>query len=56
MSPLGIILLVVLLIVLLGGTGQVGLPYGYGLGHGGIGIIGVLIIILVVMALTGRLG
>ncbi len=60
MSPLGIILLVILVIVLLGGVGPVfyqGAPWrpGYGYGTGGIGVIGVLLIIAVVLLLLGYL-
>ena len=40
---------------LLGGfSGRFG-GYGYGFGHGGIGVIGVILIILVVLLLMGRL-
>jgi hypothetical protein len=61
MSPLGIILLVILIIILLGGIGPhfySGAPWqpGYGWGNGGIGLVGILLIIVVVLLLTGRLG
>jgi hypothetical protein len=52
---LGLILVIILVIFLLGGfSGRFG-GYGYGLGHGGIGIIGVILIILVVLLLLGRI-
>lgn len=58
MSPLGIVIVVILVIVLLGGVGPYfhsGLPYrpGYGYGNGGIGIIGILLIIALVWLLFG---
>jgi hypothetical protein len=57
MSPLGIVLVVILIIILLGGVGgdRIGLPYGYGAGHYGIGIVGILLIVLVVLLLMGRI-
>jgi hypothetical protein len=59
MSILGIVLLVILVAILLGGVGgpYVSAPwgYGYGFGHGGIGVIGVLLIILIVLLAMGRL-
>jgi uncharacterized protein DUF3309 len=55
MSPLGLILLVVLVIFLLGGfSGRFG-GYGYGYGHGGVGLIGIILIIIVVLMLLGRI-
>ena len=55
MSPLGIILVVLLIIFLAGGfSGRFG-GYGYGFGHGGVGLPGILLIIVVVLLLTGRL-
>jgi hypothetical protein len=58
MSPLGIILVVILVLILLGGIGPniyPGTPWraGYGFGNGGIGIVGILLIIVVIMLLTG---
>jgi hypothetical protein len=57
MSPLGLILIVVLIALLAGGgygyrTGgwYVGPPYGYGFG-----LVGIVLIVLVVLLLTGRL-
>ena len=48
-------LIIILVIFLLGGfSGRFG-GYGYGFGHGGIGVIGVILIILVVLLLMGRL-
>jgi hypothetical protein len=51
------ILLVLLVIILLGGIGgpYLGVPYGYGLGHGGIGVIGIILIVVVILAIMGRL-
>jgi Protein of unknown function (DUF3309) len=55
MSPLGLIVLIVLVIFLLGGfSGRFG-GYGYGYGHGGIGIIGIILIVIVVLMLLGRI-
>jgi hypothetical protein len=55
MSPLGLIVLVVLVIFLLGGfSGRFG-GYGYGYGHGGIGTIGIILIVIVVLMLLGRI-
>jgi hypothetical protein len=55
MSPLGLILLIVLVIFLLGGfSGRFG-GYGYGYGHSGIGIIGIIVIVIVVLMLLGRI-
>jgi hypothetical protein len=54
MSTLGVVLLIILIVVLLGGTGIVGsAPYGYGFGHRGIGLVGVLFIVVLVLLLTG---
>jgi hypothetical protein len=57
MSILGIVLLIVLVLILLGGVGGSYAPwgYGYGLHHGGIGLVGVLLIILIVLIATGRI-
>jgi hypothetical protein len=59
MSPLGIVLAIVLVLLLFGGLSgpQLGAPwgYGYGYGHGGVGLIGVILIILVVLLLLGRI-
>ena len=55
MSPLGLILLIVLVIFLLGGfSGRFG-GYGYGYGHSGIGVIGIIVIVIVVLMLLGRI-
>lgn len=58
MSPLGLVLLVLVILILLGGVGPVfyqGAPWraGYGFGNGGIGVIGVILIIVVVLLLAG---
>jgi hypothetical protein len=60
MSPLGLILVVILVAVLLGGVGPhfyQGAPWrpGYGFGNPGIGIVGVILIIVLVLWLTDRL-
>ena len=59
MSLLGIVLVVILILILLGGIGPAiypgaSWPYGYGLGHGGVGLIGVILVILLILALLGR--
>ena len=52
---IGLILIIHLVIFLLGGfSGRFG-GYGYGFGHGGIGVIGIILIVLVVLLLMGRL-
>ena len=52
---LGLRLIIILVIFLLGGfSGRFG-GYGYGFGHGGIGVIGVILIVLVVLLLMGKL-
>lgn len=63
MSTLGLVLVVILMFILLGGVLGTGGPfggtapwgYGYGLHHGGIGIVGVILLIILVLAFTGRL-
>jgi hypothetical protein len=59
MSPLGIILVVLLIVLLFGGLGGGSVVpywgYGYGFGHGGVGVLGIILIVLVVLLLTGRL-
>ena len=61
MSPLGLILIIILVIFLVGGfSGRFG-GYGYGYGHGGIGVIGIILIVSscsfswVEFDLTGRM-
>ena len=60
MSPLGVVLIAILLLVLFGGLGgpRFGAPwqYGYGFGNSGVGLVTVLLIVVVVLLLTGRLG
>jgi hypothetical protein len=58
MSPLGLIILVILILILLGGVGPVfyqGAPWrpGYGYGNTGIGAIGIILIILVILFFSG---
>lgn len=57
MSPLGVVLLVVLVLVLFGGIGgpRFGVPLGYGAGYYGIGGVGLVLVILIVLLLLGRL-
>ena len=45
----------ILVIFLLGGFSSRFGGYGYGFGHGGIGVIGVILIVLVVLLLMGKL-
>ena len=59
MSPLGIVLVIILILLLFGGIGPhfySGLPYraGYGYGYGGIGVVGAILIIVLIAALMGR--
>jgi hypothetical protein len=52
---IGLILINILVIFLLGGfSGRFG-GYGYGFGHGGMGVIGLILIVLLVLFLMGRL-
>jgi hypothetical protein len=60
MSPLGLILIVILVIVLLGGIGPhfyTGAPWrpGYGYGNGGIGVVGIILIVILILWATGRI-
>ena len=60
MSMLGLVLVIILILILLGGVGPsiypgASWPYGYGLGHGGVGIIGIILIVILILALMGRL-
>jgi hypothetical protein len=57
MSTLGIILVILLVVILLGGVGgdRFGLPYGYGGGHYGIGVVGIVLIVVIILLLTGRI-
>ena len=58
MSPLGIVLTVILILILFGGLGGGSFisawPRGYGYGYGGISVIGVILIVVLILALTGR--
>jgi hypothetical protein len=52
---LGSILVIILIVLLLGGfSGRFG-GYGYGLGHGGVGIPGVVLFVVVILMLSGRI-
>ena len=59
MSALGIVLIVLLILLLFGGLGGGSVVpywgYGYGFGHGGIGLLGIILIVLIVLLLMGRL-
>jgi hypothetical protein len=55
LMSLGTILLIILIIALLGGFSGVVGGYGYGFGHGGVGLLGTLLIIVVVLMLLGRI-
>jgi hypothetical protein len=60
MSPLGWLVVIILIIVLLGGVGPhyyTGMPWrtGYGYSYGGVGVIGVILIIFVILALFGHI-
>jgi hypothetical protein len=57
-SPLGIVLVVILVLVLLGGIGPrfyQGAPWqpGYGFGNGGMGILGVILVVVLILWLLG---
>jgi hypothetical protein len=58
-SNLGFILVCLFLLLLLGGLVSGSLVpywgYGYGLGHSGVGVVGVMLIVVFVLALMGRL-
>ena len=59
MSPIGLILLVILILILVGGVGPhfySSAPWGpgYGFGNGGIGVIGVILIIVLILWAMGR--
>ena len=56
-SPIGIIVLVILVIALLGGVAgprvNPNWQYGYGYGNGGLGILGVVLVIFLILWLLG---
>jgi hypothetical protein len=58
MSPVGLILVVLLVLILVGGLGgpYIGAPWsiGYGGGYYGIGGIGLILVIVLVLVLLGR--
>ena len=58
-SPIGIVLLVILVLILFGGIGgpyiHSGILPGYGFGYGGIGVVGVILIVVLILVLSGRL-
>jgi hypothetical protein len=59
MSTLGLVLVILLVVILLGGLGgpYVGAPWPahYGVGYGGMSVVGIILIVVVILALTGRL-
>ena len=57
MSPLGLVLVVILILALIGGLGgqQWGIPYGYGAGHYGIGGVGVILFAILFLWALGYL-
>jgi len=55
MSPLGLILVIILIIFLLGGFSGRFRGYGYGYGHRGIGVLGNRSDLLLVLLLMGRI-
>ena len=58
MSLLATVLVVILILILLGGVGgpYVGSPWPahYGVGYGGMGVVGIILIVILILALTGR--
>lgn len=56
-SPLGIIVLIILVIILFGGVAgprfNPSWQYGYGYGTGGLGVIGVILVIFLILWLVG---
>ena len=56
MSVLGIVLVVILILMLFGGSGWVGgVPVGYGGGYYGMGGLGLVLIVIIVLVLLGRI-
>jgi hypothetical protein len=59
MSPLGLILIIILIVVLFGGGlgPRIGAPwqYGYGFGNQSIGILGVILIVILILWAMGRI-
>jgi hypothetical protein len=58
MSPVGLILVVLLVLILLGGIGgpYIGAPWstGYGGGYWGVGGVGLVLVIIIILILMGR--
>lgn len=56
-SPLGIVLLVILLLILFGGLAgprvNPSWQYGYGYGNGGVGFLGAVLVIFLILWLLG---
>lgn len=52
---MGLILLIVLIIVLFGGLGNLGGGPGYGYGPIGFGLPGILLLVVIILLVTGRL-
>jgi hypothetical protein len=57
LSPIAIVVLIVLVLILVGGLGgpYVGMPWrtGYGVGYGGMGVVGLILIVVLILLLTG---
>ena len=54
---MGLILLIILVLIFAGGIGnfpQVG-GYGYGMGHGGIGVLGIICVVVLILLVMGRI-
>jgi hypothetical protein len=59
-SPLGLVVVIVLILVLLGAAGPHfyhSAPWGpgYGFGNGGISLLGILLVVVLIFALSGYL-
>lgn len=58
MSLVATVLVVILILILLGGLGgpYIGAPWPahYGVGYGGMSVLGIILIIVLILALTGR--
>lgn len=52
---IGGLTIIALTAVFLGGVGGWPAAYGYGAGHGGVGVVGALLAVVIVLTLMGRL-
>jgi Protein of unknown function (DUF3309) len=55
MSPLGIVIVIILIIILVGGLPTWPYMSGYNYGYYPSGIVGVILLIIIILLLTGRL-